>query len=63
MKNEGNLDRIIRAIVGVVAIAIAVSVGGGWSVVLWIVGAVALVTAAVGFCPLYRLVGMNTCKR
>jgi len=26
------------------------------------VGAVMLVTAAVGFCPLYRIFGMSTCK-
>ena len=29
--------------------------------VLWIVAALMAVTAAVGFCPPYRLLGINTC--
>jgi hypothetical protein len=29
--------------------------------VLWIVAAVMAVTALVGFCPLYRILGINTC--
>jgi uncharacterized membrane protein len=63
MKNEGSLDRVIRLVVGVVAIIAAVSAGGAWAVVWWVVAALAIITAAVGFCPLYRLVGINTCKR
>ena len=31
-------------------------------IVLFVVAAVMLVTAAVGFCPLYRLFGISTCK-
>ncbi|MBU6494783.1 MAG: DUF2892 domain-containing protein [Acidobacteria bacterium] len=63
MKNEGSLDRFLRTVIGVVAVIVAVATGGAWSVVWWVVAALALITAAVGFCPLYRLVGINTCKR
>ncbi|MFP4645000.1 MAG: DUF2892 domain-containing protein [Spirochaetales bacterium] len=59
-KNEGTTDRIIRAIAGVVALAVAGVLGGAW----WILGAVGgvlLVTAATGFCGLYTLIGVSTC--
>ncbi|MBL27801.1 MAG: hypothetical protein CMM50_09680 [Rhodospirillaceae bacterium] len=60
MTNVGTLDRVLRAIVGVVLIAL-VFVGPetpwGW------IGVIPLLTAVVGFCPAYRLFGLRTCKR
>lgn len=57
--NEGRLDRTLRVILGLVLISL-VFVGPhtvwGW------VGVVPLLTGIFGFCPLYRLVGINTCK-
>ncbi len=59
-RNVGGLDRILRIIVGLGLIAI-VFVGPqtpwGW------IGVIPLATALVGFCPAYRLVGLNTCAR
>jgi ABC-type polysaccharide/polyol phosphate export permease len=56
-KNVGSIDRTLRIIVGVVLIAL-VFVGPqtpwGW------VGLVPLVTALVGFCPAYTLLGLNS---
>lgn len=62
--NESSVDRIIRLVIGVVALiaAFAVGLGGIGGIVLAVVGAVMLVTAAVGFCPLYRVFGISTCK-
>jgi hypothetical protein len=62
-KNEGNIDRIIRAVVAVAAFGGAGAVGfdTGWGIALALVGVIMAVTAAVGFCPLYRLVGISTC--
>ena len=62
-KNEGNTDRIIRAVVAIIAVMAAALVGFG-SPIAWVLLAVAVimgVTAAVGFCPLYRIFGMSTC--
>jgi hypothetical protein len=61
--NEGTIDRIIRAVVGVAALLGAFAIGSGSVafVLLLVVGAILLVTAAVGFCPLYRVFGINTC--
>jgi ABC-type polysaccharide/polyol phosphate export permease len=56
--NVGSVDRILRIVVGLVLIAM-VFVGPqtpwGW------VGVIPLLTALVGFCPAYRLIGLNTC--
>ena len=60
--NEGTLDRIIRAVVGVIALVAAVVVGMGsvGGILLVVVGGILVVTAAVGFCPLYRILGLST---
>jgi len=62
-RNEGTLDRVIRLVLAVAAAAGAVAVGLGTvlGVVLAVVAVILLVTAAVGFCPLYRVMGLSTC--
>ncbi len=62
--NESSIDRIIRLVVGIVALVAAFAVGLGslGGIILAVVGVVMLVTAAVGFCPLYRVFGLSTCK-
>jgi hypothetical protein len=56
--NEGSIDRLLRVLVGLALIAI-VFVGPqtpwGW------LGLIPLITGLFGFCPLYRLFGINTC--
>ena len=61
--NVGTTDRIIRAIAGIAALigALALGIGTAGGILLLVVGAILAVTAAVGFCPLYRVLGMNTC--
>lgn len=64
-RNESGLDRILRLVLAVVFFVVAFAVVSPSSilgVICIVLGAVMLITAAVGFCPLYRLVGMNTCK-
>lgn len=56
--NEGTVDRAIRIIVGLGLIGLAIAgIGAPWT---WI-GLLPLVTGAVGYCPAYSLLGMNTC--
>lgn len=61
-KNVGTVDRVIRAVIGVAAVIGAFSLGltSVWGIVLAVVAVIALVTAIVGFCPLYRLFGIST---
>jgi len=66
--NVGTADRLIRIILGLFGIVLPfLSSSGLWTNPLAqlgipIVGAVIVVTALVPFCPLYRLIGMRTCK-
>ncbi len=62
--NVGRTDKIVRYGVALAAAGTALLVGPGSvaGIVLLVVAALAVVTALVGFCPLYRLIGVNTCK-
>lgn len=62
-RNESTLDRILRAIGGAGAVIAGIMLSGPAKIILLVIGAVLLLTAAVGFCPLYRLFGLSTCKR
>ncbi len=60
--NMGNLDRIIRIVVGVALLAYALRLvfpDTGWNWVGWI-GVVPLLTALVRVCPAYRILGIRT---
>lgn len=57
-QNEGNWDRIARVAVGLVLIGLAATDQIGiWG---WI-GVVPLATGAIGWCPLYTVLGIKTC--
>ena len=63
--NVGGIDRVLRVIIGLVLLAYALRLGfsaTGWNWVGWI-GVVPLATAIFGNCPLYSLIGVNTCPR
>lgn len=64
-RNMGSVDRIIRPLVAAALIALVVTgqVTGTWAIVASIIAAVFVLTSLVGFCPAYRLMGMNTCRR
>lgn len=55
--NVGGIDKILRIILGLGLIAWAIMGGPIWA---WI-GALPLATGAMGFCPLYPILGINTC--
>jgi Protein of unknown function (DUF2892) len=61
--NMGNVDRIIRVLLATVFAYLYFSgtVTGVLGIVLVILGAVFVLTSLVSFCPLYTLVGLNTC--
>lgn len=59
-RNVGTVDRIVRAVVGLGLLSL-VFVGPE---TLWgLLGLIPLATAAIGYCPPYALLGINTCKR
>lgn len=62
--NVGGVDRTGRIVVGIVLLLLGllVPMAVGWKVVVFVLAAVALVTAVVRFCPANYLLGINTCK-
>ena len=56
-KNVGGIDKILRIGAGVALVAWAALGGPVWA---WI-GVVPLATGLTGFCPVYPLLGMNSC--
>jgi len=63
--NMGSIDRKLRAFVvapAAIVVAIVLGVGSVIGVVLLVVAAIMLATSAVGFCPLYKLLRINTCS-
>lgn len=61
--NMGTADRAIRAIAGVVLLALYFmgTAAGMWGWVALVAGIVLLATAVLGWCPPYTLLGINTC--
>lgn len=62
-KNVGGIDKILRIIIGLALIAYAIPLGfskTGYNWVGWI-GVVPLLTAFMGNCPLYSILGVSTC--
>lgn len=56
--NEGKWDRALRIVAGLALIGLAATGTVGW----WgYLGVVPLLTGAAGFCPLYTVLGINTC--
>jgi hypothetical protein len=56
--NEGGIDRVLRILAGVVLLGLmAMGTIGWWG---WL-GIVPLATGLIGWCPLYTLLGLNTC--
>lgn len=56
--NTGSVDRAMRVLVGLFLISLAfVGPKTPWG---WL-GVIPLATAALGFCPLYAVLGINTC--
>jgi len=67
LANVGTTDKILRIAAGVVLVAATFLVLGGLSstagIVASLVGVVLIVTAAINFCPAYRLLGLRTNKQ
>jgi hypothetical protein len=58
--NVGGIDRTLRVLVGLGALSLLVVLEGNarW---FGLIGLVPLLTAALGYCPLYALLGISSC--
>jgi hypothetical protein len=62
--NMGSTDRIIRVILAIVMAALHFTgtVSGTLGIVLMVVAGIFALTSLVSFCPLYPILGINTCN-
>lgn len=64
MKNNmGNTDRIVRILIAILFVALYFTntVSGTLGIVLLVIAGILTLTSLVNFCPLYRLLGIDTC--
>lgn len=64
-KNMGSTDRIIRLIIAAVIAVLFFTnvVSGTLGIILLVAAGVFALTSLISFCPLYPLVGINTCPK
>ncbi|MDX2173845.1 MAG: DUF2892 domain-containing protein [Bacteroidota bacterium] len=64
-KNMGSADRIIRLIIAAVIAVLFFTnvVSGTLGIILLVAAGVFALTSLISFCPLYPLVGINTCPK
>ncbi len=62
-KNMGYADRIIRIILAAIVAFLYYNktITGTLGIVLLVLAGVFVLTSLISFCPLYKLVGLNTC--
>lgn len=56
--NIGNTEKIIRLILGLAFVWLGYTMSPWW----YLVAAILIATATVSFCPLNKVLGINTCK-
>ena len=57
--NIGNVDRVVRVLAGFAVLGAGFYYQSWWGTL----GLVLLATAAIGWCPPYALLGINTCSK
>lgn len=64
-KNVGKIDKLVRVLVALLLVGLYFSgiLSGVLGYILLAVAGVMILTGLVNFCPLYSLLGVNTCKR
>ena len=64
-KNMGNADRFIRIFVAVIfaILYLTNTITGTLGIVLLTLAIIFMLTSFISFCPLYTVIGVNTCGR
>lgn len=64
-KNMGSTDKIVRLLVAAVIAVLYFTgiISGTLAIFLGIVAIIFVLTSLISFCPLYTLLGINTCKK
>jgi hypothetical protein len=62
--NVGIADQVVRLVVGAGLLVLGLShlVTGAWAIAAYSLGAIALITGLMRFCPAWSVLGINTCS-
>jgi len=63
-KNMGSADQGIRLLLAATLVVLYFSgvISGTFGMITLVIAAVFMVTTLVGYCPMYSLIGVKTCK-
>ena len=63
-KNMGSLDKGVRIVLAIIVALLYYFnvISGTLAYVLMAVAIILLITSVINFCPLYRIIGVNSCK-
>ena len=63
-KNMGSTDKVLRLVIAVILVVLYFSnvLTGTLGIIALVVAGVFTLTSVMSFCPLYTLIGFNTCK-
>lgn len=63
--NVGKLDRVLRAVIGAVLVLLYLNsvVAGALGIAFLIIGGALILTALIRFCPIYQILGLNSCPK
>ena len=64
-KNMGATDKLIRILVAIVLVSLFFTnlISGTIGIILLILAGIFILTSLISFCPLYTLIGINTCPK
>jgi hypothetical protein len=64
-KNMGRVDKTIRVFIAAIIALLYYTgvISGTLAIVLMVFAVIFIVTSLISFCPLYPLLGINTCKK
>lgn len=64
-KNMGTIDRVVRVVIALVIAILFFThiISGTLGVILLVAAGIFALTSLISFCPLYPLVGINTCPK
>lgn len=57
--NVGLIDRTLRVILGLLIISLGLQFNSSWGML----GLIPFLSGLVGWCPLYRMLGIRSCSR
>ena len=66
-QNEGTVDRVVRAVLGLILLWAGLGPLGGLKaaggIIVMLIGLILVFTALTGFCLIYRILGISTLKK